>query len=111
MAEARTEDFANRDLQLAEWCKALAHPARISILKILASREDCVCGDLVTNLPLAQSTVSQHIKALKKAGLIQGQVVGPKSKYCVNRRVFEKFVAVFGEFGNRICEKVKQQNC
>lgn len=64
--------------------KALGHPARIAILKILAEREACFCGDLTEVLPLAQSTVSQHLKALKKAGLITGTVEGVKTCYCLN---------------------------
>ena len=64
--------------------KALGHPARIAILKILAQRETCFCGDITEILPLAQSTVSQHLKALKKAGLITGTVEGVKTCYCLN---------------------------
>lgn len=64
--------------------KALGHPARIAILKILAQRETCFCGDITEIIPLAQSTVSQHLKALKKAGLITGTVEGVKTCYCLN---------------------------
>lgn len=111
MALARKDEFPDKDLQLAEWCKALAHPARIAILKSLANRKECICGDLVLDLPLAQSTVSQHLKALKQAGLIQGEVDGPRSKYCINKKNFDKFLAVFEEFGGRISNKIENQSC
>jgi ArsR family transcriptional regulator, arsenate/arsenite/antimonite-responsive transcriptional repressor len=111
MALTRKQNFLHRDLQLAEWCRALAHPARVAILKNLAARKECICGDLVLDLPLAQSTVSQHLKALKEAGLIQGEVDGPRSKYCVNRRNFEKFMKAFANFGERMSEKLSDENC
>jgi DNA-binding transcriptional ArsR family regulator len=69
----------------------MSHPARIAILKVLAQRNECICGEVVEELPLAQSTVSQHLKELKKAGLIQGSVEGPRSYYCINWKAFEKF--------------------
>jgi DNA-binding transcriptional ArsR family regulator len=68
----------------AEIAKALGHPARIAILKLLADRTTCFCGDITEILPLAQSTVSQHLKALKNAGLITGEVEGVRTCYCLN---------------------------
>lgn len=111
MALSSKEDFKTQDLQLSEWCKALAHPARISILKTLARHRECICGDLVIDLPLAQSTVSQHLKALKAAGLIQGQVDGPRSKYCINKKNFEKFMKSFGELSLRIIDQIEDNKC
>lgn len=111
MALSRKEDFSDRDIQLAEWCKAMAHPARISILRTLASKKECICGDLVIDLPLAQSTVSQHLKALKEAGLIQGEVDGPRSKYCIHRKNFEKFLKIFSEYSYRLSENIENQKC
>ena len=70
---------------LADLAKALAHPARVRILRLLIERNACVCGDIVEALPLAQSTVSQHLKVLKDAGLIQGEIDGPRTCYCVHR--------------------------
>ena len=70
--------------QLAELAWAVAHPARVRIVRLLISRESCVCGEIVDELPLAQSTVSQHLKILKESGLIQGEVDGPKVCYCIN---------------------------
>lgn len=70
--------------QLAQLAWALAHPARVRIVRLLINRDSCVCGEIVDNLPLAQSTVSQHLKILKESGLIQGEVDGPKVCYCIN---------------------------
>lgn len=84
MASRKTDVFSELDNELAELAKALAHPARVAILKELARRNVCVCGEIVDVLPLAQSTVSQHLKELKAAGLISGTVEGVKSCYCIN---------------------------
>ena len=84
MGARKAEGFSTEDLELAELAKALGHPARIAILKELAKRNVCVCGEIVDVLPLAQSTVSQHLKELKAAGLIHGTVEGAKSCYCIN---------------------------
>lgn len=111
MALSRKEEFPERDLQLAQWCKALAHPARIAILRNLAGRGECICGELVIDLPLAQSTVSQHLKALKMAGLVQGEVDGPRSRYCVNRKNFEKFMRMMSDFGIKLSDKLESQDC
>ena len=75
---------AARDEELAALAWAVAHPARVRILRLLTARSACVCGELVDQLPLAQSTVSQHLKVLKDAGLVQGEIDGPKVCYCVN---------------------------
>ncbi len=91
MAVSKKESFTQKEQDLADFAKALAHPARIAILKILAKRNECICGDIVDELPLAQSTVSQHLKELKSAGLILGETDGPRSCYCVNWTAFEKF--------------------
>ena len=72
------------DEALAVWAKALAHPARVQILRTLAERGTCVCGQIVDVLPLAQSTVSQHLKVLKEAGLIRGDIDGPRTCYCLD---------------------------
>lgn len=70
--------------ELARLARAVAHPARVRILRLLADRETCICGEIVAKLPLAQSTVSQHLKILKESGMIQGEIDGPKVCYCVN---------------------------
>jgi ArsR family transcriptional regulator len=72
------------DEELARLAWALAHPARVRILRILTARQACICGELVDQMPLAQSTVSQHLKILKESGLVEGEIDGPKVCYCVN---------------------------
>ncbi|MEQ1874976.1 MAG: metalloregulator ArsR/SmtB family transcription factor [Ilumatobacteraceae bacterium] len=72
------------DDTLAAMAKAIGHPARIAILRLLANRETCVTGDVVAELPLAQSTVSEHLRILREAGLIQGEIEGPRTRYCIN---------------------------
>jgi len=73
-----------QDQTLAELCKALGHPARVAILRHLLEVDRCVCGEIVNILPLAQSTVSQHLKQLKEAGLIRGEIEGPRICYCAD---------------------------
>lgn len=90
MALARKEDFSRRENELADFSKALSHPARLAILLKLAEKKECICGDLVLDLPLAQSTVSQHLKALKDMGLIKGTIEGPRSNYCIDWKAFSK---------------------
>ncbi len=95
MASRKTSGFKAQDSELARYADALSHPARIAILKALAERKECVCGEIVGWIPLAQSTVSQHLKVLKKAGLIQGEVDGPRSCYCVNRKTVKRLSLFF----------------
>jgi len=106
MAVHKKEAFTQKEQDLAAFAKALAHQARISILKVLAQRNECICGEIVDILPLAQSTVSQHLKELKQAGLINGTVDGPRSCYCINWKAFEKFMGEFSFLFN----KLKGQN-
>lgn len=84
MGARKAAVFSDTENEIAELAKALGHPARVAILKELARRDVCVCGEIVDTLPLAQSTVSQHLKELKAAGLISGTVEGVKSCYCIN---------------------------
>jgi len=79
------------DSELAELARALSHPARVAIVRYLAARGTCVCGQIVDVLPLAQATVSQHLKVLKEAGLVQGEVDGPRTCYCVNPGTLKRF--------------------
>ena len=79
------------DEELASFAKAIGHPARIQILRLLTRKNACVCGDIVEELPLAQSTVSQHLKVLKEAGLIRGEVDGPRICYCIEPRALRRF--------------------
>ena len=84
------------EAELAELTKALGHPARVKILRLLANRSSCVCGELVDELPFAQSTVSQHLKVLKDAGLIRGEISGPRTCYCLEPRVLRRLKALVG---------------
>ncbi|TWU37767.1 putative HTH-type transcriptional regulator YgaV [Novipirellula aureliae] len=85
-ADPTAEDFA-----ALAW--AIAHPARVQIVRLLIGREACVCGEIVDQLPLAQSTVSQHLKILKESGLVEGEVDGPKVCYCINPERLEQLKA------------------
>lgn len=98
MATHKKEAFGQEEQALAELAKALAHPARIAILKELARRNTCICGEIVEVLPLAQSTVSQHLKELQQAGLIRGTVDGVKSCYCINHDTFRRFETMLQSF-------------
>lgn len=80
--------------RLAQLAWAVAHPARVRIVRLLISRKACVCGEIVDQLPLAQSTVSQHLKILKESGLVQGEVDGPKVCYCINPAMLKELKAL-----------------
>jgi ArsR family transcriptional regulator len=87
---------------VAAACKALAHPARLAIMQVLAQRGVCVCGEIVDEIPLSQATVSQHLKVLKGAGLIRGEIEGPRSCYCLDaetiKQLRERLGAMFSSF-------------
>jgi ArsR family transcriptional regulator len=91
MAFHKKEEFGKKEQELSLMAKALSHPARIAILKVLAERGACICGAIVEELPLAQSTVSQHLKELRAAGLIDGTIDGPRSTYRLNWKALERF--------------------
>jgi DNA-binding transcriptional ArsR family regulator len=94
----------HKDLaRAARVAKALSHPVRIRILQILAEKDACICGDIVDRLPLAQSTVSQHLKELKEAGLILGEIEGPRTCYGLNSRVVERAKEAFSRLFSGIC--------
>ena len=95
MATRKLDEFPPLDAELARYADALSHPARLAILKTLAARKECVCGEIVDVLPLAQSTVSQHLKVLKAAGLVQGEVEGPSVCYCINPKAVERLSSLF----------------
>jgi len=86
MAYSKAEEFSVQEIAMAKYAKAMAHPARIAILKMLAKKNNCICNDLVEALPLAQSTVSQHLAELKSAGLITGEIDGPRVCYCLDEK-------------------------
>lgn len=89
MGASKAEIFSSEDNRLAKYAKALAHPARIAILKLLLKKQACICGDIVDELPLSQSTVSQHLKELKQAGLISGDIEGVKVCYCIDEKEWQ----------------------
>ncbi len=92
--------------KLARIAKALAHPARIAIMQFLAKRETCYFGDIHEELPIAKATVSQHLKELKEAGLIQGEIETPKVKYCIDPENWNLAKALFKDFFNmKLCKK------
>lgn len=107
MAYSKKESFSNDEIEIAAIAKALSHPARIAILKLLSSQCQCFCGSIVDELPLSQSTVSQHLKELKSAGLIQGEIESPKIRYCINNENWEKartlFADLFHDIGLNKC--------
>ena len=103
MAFSKKEEFSEEEIRLADIGKALSHPARISILKILAKMNVCVCGDIVELLPLSQSTVSQHLKELKRVGLITGEIEGPKVCYCLNDEVIKEAKLKFEKLFSQVC--------
>lgn len=111
MAIHKKEEFTRKEQELAAFAKAMSHPARIAILKLLAQQNECICGDIVDELPLAQSTVSQHLKELKNAGLIEGSIDGPRSCYCIHWKAFEKFNAEFNTLFNRLKVKNEKACC
>jgi ArsR family transcriptional regulator len=94
--DLRPVEGARADEELAALAKAIGHPARVQILRLLVRQNACVCGDIVEQLPLAQSTVSQHLKVLKDAGLIRGEIAGPRVCYCIEPRALRRFRALVG---------------
>ena len=86
MGATKSEEFSVKDNRVAKYAKALSHPARVAILKLLIQKQACICGDIVEELPLSQSTVSQHLKELKEAGLIKGDIDGAKVCYCIDEK-------------------------
>jgi DNA-binding transcriptional ArsR family regulator len=90
MGITKSEEFSVKDNRVARYAKALSHPARIAILKLLVKKQACICGDIVDELPLSQSTVSQHLKELKDAGLIKGDIDGAKVCYCIDDEEWQR---------------------
>lgn len=90
MGITKAEEFSVKDNRVARYAKALSHPARIAILKLLLKKQACICGDIVEELPLSQSTVSQHLKELKEAGLIKGEIEGVRICYCIDENEWKQ---------------------
>lgn len=102
MPTAKKEVFTSKDILLADIAKAISHPARIKILQILAEMDVCMCGEIVELLPLAQATVSQHLKELKRVGLIKGEIEGPKTCYCIDTKAVQKASNMLDNLFNKI---------
>lgn len=98
MGLTKSEIFTDKQNKLAQMMKALAHPARIAIMQHLVKAQACICGDLVEELGLAQATISQHLKELKNAGLIQGTIEGTSVCYCIDPTVWNQYRAAFDAF-------------
>lgn len=108
MGLTKSEIFTERQNRMAMMLKALAHPARIAIIQQLVKRQACICGDLVDELGLAQATISQHLKELKNAGLIQGTIEGTSVCYCIDPKVWKQYQTLLNDFfsadiGNNCC--------
>lgn len=111
MSHPTSTDYKADEIALARFAKALGHPARIAIMKHLASMTDCCFTDILNELPISQSTVSQHLKELKDSGLIQGNTEPPKVKYCVNKENWEKAQNLFYAFLGNPKAEVKKTAC
>ncbi len=105
MGATKTERFTKQQNQLATIAKALGHPARIAIIEHLLKVNSCICNDIVDELPLSQPTISQHLKELKNAGLIKGNVEGNAICYCINEIEFKHFGAYFSEVSKKVIDK------
>jgi ArsR family transcriptional regulator, arsenate/arsenite/antimonite-responsive transcriptional repressor len=90
MGASKIINYSEEELLIAKFAKALSHPARVAIIKLLLQKQSCICGDIVEDLPIAQSTVSQHLKELKESGLIKGNIDGASICYCVDTDVLQK---------------------
>ncbi|WP_199138813.1 ArsR/SmtB family transcription factor [Pedobacter sp. ASV12] len=108
MGASKTDHFSAKQNEMASIMKALGHPARIAIIDFLLSVDTCICGDIVNELPLAQPTVSQHLKELKNAGLIKGNIEGNAICYCIDEEMFAKFKHFFEEVFGKILAKKKE---
>lgn len=98
MGRSKTEFFGSRQKKLADLAKALAHPARIAILEVLAEQRACVCGAIVDELPLSQATVSQHLAELRRVGLIRGEIEGPSICYCIDQAAWDEARTLLKDF-------------
>ena len=109
MGATKTEHFTDKQNAIATLAKALGHPARIAIMEYLMKVDDCICGDIVNELPLSQPTVSQHLKELKNAGLIKGSIEGNAICYCIDEKAISKILNYFATISNKLMSK--KNNC
>lgn len=109
--ELTPQEQKAREEKLARFAKAMGHPTRIAILNFLAQMKSCYFGQIHEELPIAKATVSQHLKELKDAGLIQGEIEGPKVKYCINRGNWEIARHMFSNFFANCVKKQEDRSC
>ena len=107
MGATKTDHFTEQQNSIATIAKALGHPARIAIIEYLVKVNSCITGDIVNELPLAQPTVSQHLKELKNAGLIKGSIEGNSVCYCIDEKAF----AILNDYFSKIIQTVTNQKC
>jgi len=107
MGITKTNQFTVAQNRKAELYKALGHPARIAIIEFIIQQNSCVCGDIVDELPLSQSTISQHLAALKNVGIIKGDITGVKTCYCIDDKVWGELDSISKLFVNSYSEKNK----
>ncbi len=111
MGITKIEYFSAQQLEIATLTKAIAHPARVAILEYLLKVDTCICSDIVNELPLAQPTVSQHLKELKTAGIIKGNIEGNAICYCIEEKALATLVHYFGEMAEKLNFKNNQKCC
>ena len=109
MGVTKTDHFTDRQNELANLAKALGHPARIAIIDFLLKTDSCICGDIVNELPLAQPTVSQHLKELKNTGIIKGSIEGNSICYCIDEQNWNKFKDMLNTLFDTL--KLKEKCC
>ncbi|MBX9779955.1 MAG: metalloregulator ArsR/SmtB family transcription factor [Chitinophagaceae bacterium] len=102
MGASKVSEYSQKELILAKYAKALSHPARVAILNLLLKKETCICGDIVDELPLSQSTVSQHLKELKDAGLIKGEIEGVSVCYCIDEKEWSRAKTMIVDFLEKV---------
>jgi len=107
MGITKSEHFTDHQNELANLLKALGHPARVAIVEYLIQHKQCICGDIVNELPLSQATISQHLRELKQVGVIQGNIEGNSICYCLNPQVFEQITNFMGI----VIESVTKNKC
>lgn len=105
MGATKTENFTDKQNTVATLTKAIGHPARVAIIEYLMKVDTCICGDIVNELPLAQPTVSQHLKELKNAGLIKGNIEGNTICYCIDEKAIEKLQNYFANISTKLTNK------
>jgi len=107
MGITKSEHFTDHQNELANVLKALGHPARVAIVEYLVQHKQCICGDIVSELPLSQATISQHLRELKQVGIIQGNIEGNSICYCLNPQVLQQIT----KFLNVAIESVRENKC